>query len=502
MRVLQTPQAVVDWLRTRDVRGLCSDSRAVRPLDAFVAWPGAAVDARAYVGAARQSGARACLVEREGAERFDCDGDDVAAVPGLKALAGPIASLWYGRPSERLDVVAVTGTNGKTSSTWWIAQALSKLQQETAHSCGVIGTLGTGILPTLKHNGLTTPDPVLLAQTLSSFVERGVRVCAMEASSSGLAEHRLDGTRIAIAAFTNFTQDHLDYHGTMEAYWQAKRSLFDWPGLRAAVIFVDDPKGAELAEALTGRLDVWTVGTASSARLRARGLGYRLSPAGEGLSFEVLEGGTVHAVQTGLIGDYNAANLLVVLGCLRALGHPLDAAVQACSALQPVPGRMERLGGAGEPLVVVDYAHTPDALEQVLAALRGLAVQRGGRLWCVFGCGGDRDPGKRPLMGAIAERLADAVVVTSDNPRSEDPEAILAQILAGMAHAPAAVEPDRARAIAYALDRAAAADVVLLAGKGHETYQEVAGVRRPFSDRAEALAALERRRATSVGTPA
>lgn len=498
MRELHTPDQVVQWLRARGARALCSDSRQVRAGDAFIAWPGAATDARAFVGAARRAGAVACLVEREGVEAFGLDGDDLAALRGLKAATGPIASIWHGEPSRALDLVAVTGTNGKTSTTWWLAQTLSKMKRNPTVSCGIIGTLGTGVLPDIVHNGLTTPDPVLLARTLRAFADRGVTVCAMEASSIGIAEHRLDGTHIAVAAFTNFTRDHLDYHGSMDAYWQAKRALFDWSGLRAAVVHVDDPKGRELAHQLADRLDLWTVGTMNDARLQARAIGYRRTTQGEGLAFDVCEGDSAQPVHTQLVGDYNVANLLVVLGCLRALGYPLAAAAQACAHLQAVPGRMDRLGGDGRPLVVVDYAHTPDALEQVLRALRSLANDRGGNLWCVFGCGGDRDAGKRPQMGAVAERLADAVVLTSDNPRSESAEGILAQIRTGMTRPPRLIDSDRARAITEVVARqAAAADVVLLAGKGHEDYQEIAGVKRPFSDRAQALAALAQREPTA-----
>ncbi|GAB4204618.1 MAG: UDP-N-acetylmuramoyl-L-alanyl-D-glutamate--2,6-diaminopimelate ligase [Tibeticola sp.] len=502
MRELHTPEQAVQWLRARAARALCSDSRQVRAGDAFIAWPGAATDARAYVDAARRAGAVACLVERDGVDAFGLDGEDLAALRGLKAATGPIASVWHGEPSQALNVAAVTGTNGKTSTTWWLAQAISKIKRNTTVSCGIVGTLGTGVLPDIVHNGLTTPDPVLLARTLRAFADQGVTVCAMEASSIGIAEHRLDGTRIAVAAFTNFTRDHLDYHGSMDAYWRAKRALFDWPGLRAAVVHVDDPKGRELANQLAGRLDLWTVGTAGDARLQARAIGYRRTEQGEGLTFEVREGDGWVPVHTHLVGDYNVANLLVVLGCLRALGYRLPMAADSCAHLNPVPGRMERLGGDGQPLVVVDYAHTPDALEQVLRALRSLAAGRGGRLWCVFGCGGDRDAGKRAQMGAAAERLADAVVLTSDNPRSEPPQAILAQICAGMTRPPWLVESDRARAINEVVARqAAAADVVLLAGKGHEDYQEIAGVRRPFSDRAQALAALAQREPTTQEQP-
>ena len=347
---------------------------------------------------------------------------------------------------------------------------------------------------------MTTPDPVRLQRAFRQFADAGVRTCAIEASSIGLAEHRLTGTRIRVAVLTNFTQDHLDYHGSMEAYWQAKAALFSWPGLQAAVLNIDDPHGAQLHSALalaqqaqpTSPLDLWSISMHQSARLRAQDVVF----ADAGLCFTVVEGAEQHRLQTAVIGDYNVSNLLGVLAAMRALGISLASAVAACAALEPVPGRMQRIAMPGQPLVAVDYAHTPDALDQALRALRPLAQARGGRLWCVFGCGGDRDAGKRPQMGAAAQHRADCVVVTSDNPRSEAPEHIIHQILQGtIAGDTVWVEPDRAAAIGQALAQADSADVVLIAGKGHEDYQEMAGVRRPFSDMAQAQAALQRREA-------
>jgi UDP-N-acetylmuramoyl-L-alanyl-D-glutamate--2,6-diaminopimelate ligase len=278
----------------------------------------------------------------------------------------------------------------------------------------------------------------------------------------------------------------------MEAYWEAKAELFRWPGLQAAVVNIDDEKGLELRDLLQGgALDLWTVSCQQAARLQAQDIGYT----SEGLRFTVAEGGARHALQTHLVGQYNVSNLLGVLGMMRAIGVPLADAVAACGGLLPVPGRMERIHVAGQPLVAVDYAHTPDALDKALAALRPLAAQRGGELWCVFGCGGDRDPVKRPLMAAVAEKNADRVVVTSDNPRSEKPEAIISQILLGLSHADVVeVQADRARAIAETIAAARPQDVVLVAGKGHEDYQEIAGVRHPFSDQAHAQAALRARK--------
>jgi UDP-N-acetylmuramoyl-L-alanyl-D-glutamate--2,6-diaminopimelate ligase len=327
-----------------------------------------------------------------------------------------------------------------------------------------------------------------------------LRACAIEASSIGVEERRLDGTRLRTAIFTNFTQDHLDYHGSMAAYWQAKAAVFDWPGLQAAVLNIDDEQGAVLAETLAGRaLDLWTVSCKESARLQARDI--RLAE--RGLCFIVCEGAEQHALDTELVGDYNVANLLGVIAAMRTLGVPLAAAVNACRGLHPVPGRMECFNQPGLPLAVVDYAHTPDALAQVLQALRPLAAQRGGQLWCVFGCGGERDALKRPLMGAVAGQHADHVLLTSDNPRGEKPETILSQILLGLeGQTGVIVQSDRAQAIAQALQEAGARDVVLVAGKGHEDYQDVGGTRLPFSDREQVRQALRARASNQAGARA
>ncbi|MDR2851985.1 MAG: UDP-N-acetylmuramoyl-L-alanyl-D-glutamate--2,6-diaminopimelate ligase [Burkholderiaceae bacterium] len=522
MHTLTTPLEAAQWLHARVHGALSADSRAVDAGDGFIAWPGAATDGRRFVGAALAQGASACLVEAEGVQAFNFDGFEgpgaVAAYAGLKAATGPIAALYYAQPSRHIDVLAVTGTNGKTSTAWWLAQALGHLGTR----CGVIGTLGAGVPPALEYTGLTTPDPVRLQRQLRAFVDQGLGACAIEASSIGLAERRLDGTRIAAAVFTNLTQDHLDYHASMQAYWQAKAELFDWPGLRAAALNVDDRHGRMLALELRerGGLDLWTLSAAGSetdaetnagvdgdAGIRARLCARDVCYDAHGLRFVVAETGAAPQVlATRLIGQYNVPNLLGVIATLRALGHPLEQAVAACRALDPVPGRMECIAVPSTrpgppmplPLVVVDYAHTPDALAQALAGLRPLVRERGGQLWCVFGCGGERDRGKRPLMAAAAGKWADRLVLTSDNPRSEPPEAILAQMLRGLA-APQTgaqavqVEPDRARAIVQAIAQAAAQDVVLLAGRGHESHQEIAGERIPFRDHDHAAAALAAR---------
>jgi len=499
MQELHTPIQAARWLRSRVQGHLWADSRQVHRGDGFIAWPGAATDGRQYAATALSHGAAACLVERAGVEAFALEGEGFASYADLKTHTGPVAAEFYGHPSQALDVVAVTGTNGKTSTAWLLAQALSALPREMAMPCGVIGTLGVGRPPHVRSTGLTTPDPVQLQRTLGEFVVDGVKACAIEASSIGVEEHRLAGTLIRVAVFTNFTQDHLDYHGSMDRYWQAKRRLFEWQGLSAAVLNIDDAKGAELAQDLgTGALDVWTCSVHTPARLRASNVRY----GAQGLAFDVVEGAEVQPMQSRMIGLYNVSNLLCVLGAMRALGIPLLNAVQACSDLQAVPGRMECITTEGQPLIAVDYAHTPDALAQALAALQPLAQQRGGKLWCVFGCGGDRDATKRPLMGAIAAKLADCVVVTSDNPRSERPESIIAQILLGLPQGDqVTVQSDRAAAIAQAIAQAQAGDAVLLAGKGHEATQEIAGAKLEFSDRAHAEMALQGRNRQAEPAP-
>ncbi len=472
--------AALSWLHGRGVRGLCADSRHLQPGDAFIAWPGHAHDARTHVDDALAAGAPACIVEADGVERFAFEGRaQIAAMIDLKSACGELAAAFLGQPSDALQVLAVTGTNGKTSTAWWLAQALTSLGRR----CGVIGTLGVGSPPDLVPTGLTTPDPLSLQQAFRRFADEGFGACAIEASSIGIEEQRLAGTRIGIALLTNFTQDHLDYHADMASYWQAKRRLFDWSGLRAAVVNLDDPKGRSLADDLADRpLDLWTYSvTDLSARLSARQVVYLAG----GLSFELIEDGEVVPVYSSLIGEFNVANLLAVIGGLRATGVPLRDAAHACRALSAVPGRMQRVDDASTDIVevVVDYAHTPDAIEKALAALQPLADARGGRLWCVFGCGGNRDRGKRPLMAAAAERLAGQIVVTSDNPRLETPAHIIGDIVAGLqVPARAIVIEDRREAIAHALQQAASADVVLIAGKGHEDYQEIGERRFPFSD--------------------
>jgi UDP-N-acetylmuramoyl-L-alanyl-D-glutamate--2,6-diaminopimelate ligase len=372
----------------------------------------------------------------------------------------------------------VTGTNGKTSCSQWIAAALSRAGARS----GVIGTIGTGYPGALDEAGNTTPDALDLQARLARFRDEGARAVAMEVSSHGLVQGRVNGVRFACALFTNLSQDHLDYHGTMEAYAEAKARLFAMPGLQTAVLNLDDPLGANLAARLRGR---------------TRSIGYTLAAASGadeiirlGAGNEISSPWGAARLVTQQVGRFNLSNVLGVIGCLVAYGLPFSEAVAVVADLPPVPGRMEKI--AERPLVVVDYAHTPDALEKVLETLRPVARERGGKLVVVFGAGGDRDPTKRPLMGAAAARLADRVVITSDNPRSEEPEHIIDAVAAGVRGA-AQRDADRRRAIELAVREAAVEDVVLIAGKGHESYQEIAGRRFPFSDQAVAREALKGR---------
>jgi UDP-N-acetylmuramoyl-L-alanyl-D-glutamate--2,6-diaminopimelate ligase len=487
LALLQTPQQAANWLRERVPGQLQTDHRKLHAGDGFIAMPGLSVDARQFVPQALHDGASACLVDAQDAAQWNLIDARVAPYAGLKNHSAKIAAAFYEYPSREVQVLAITGTNGKTSSAWWLSQALNGMGSKPM--CAIVGTLGIGIAPTdaaslnsLSPSGLTTPDGVLLQHSLRNFADQRLDYCALEASSIGIEEGRLDGTRIRLAVFTNFTQDHLDYHGSMQAYWNAKRRLFAWPGLQAAVINIDDDQGAVLAAELADQapeIDLWTVSTHLPARMQARDI--ELSA--QGLQFTVVEGMQRCLLRTRIIGGYNVFNLLGVLASLRALGIDLSTAVQACSNLPAVPGRLQCVGGQGTPLAVVDYAHTPDALQKTLEALRPVAQQRGGALWCVFGCGGDRDNAKRPLMGAIAASKADHIVLTSDNPRSENPASIIAHILAGMGGQPhIQVQADRAQAIAESLSQADARDVVLIAGKGHEAAQEVAGQKFIFSD--------------------
>ncbi|MGZ5101650.1 MAG: UDP-N-acetylmuramoyl-L-alanyl-D-glutamate--2,6-diaminopimelate ligase [Usitatibacter sp.] len=461
---------------------LTADSRAVKMGSVFVAYPGSLRDGRAFIAEAIARGAAAVIFERNGFtwnERWEIPN---LGVDNLRARVSEIAGHIHGNPSETLWMVGVTGTNGKTSVSQWIGAAMDSLGRRSA----VVGTLGNGLVGERVEAKNTTPDPIVLQRLLAEYLRRGARAVAMEVSSHGLDQGRVAGVKFDVAVFTNLTRDHLDYHGTMEAYAEAKYRLFSARGLKCAVINVDDEWGAKFAQRLQGSgIDIITYGTGKAARLLATHIG--LSEAG--VRFRVEGEWGDGEVNASVLGAFNVSNLLAVLGALLASGIAFERAIGAVSALQAVPGRLERMGGGDSPLVAIVYAHTPDALEKALTALRP-TVAAGHRLVCVFGCGGDRDAGKRPLMGAKAAGLADQVIVTSDNPRNEDPHTIIEQIMSGIPRRRAEAIEDRQVAIFSAVHHARAGDVVLLAGKGHETYQEIAGVRHPFNDREVAAAAL------------
>ncbi len=406
-------------------------------------------------------------------------------IDNLRDHVGEIAARFFGRPSEAMRVIGVTGTNGKTSIVQLLASALEVLGARAA----TIGTLGAGLVGAVDAGERTTPDVISVHGLLAQFRDGGATDVAMEVSSHALDQGRVDAVAFALAVFTNLTRDHLDYHGDMNAYGAAKARLFAWPELRAAVINIDDAFGRELASGLKPGITLLRYGIDdTTAEIRARDIG----SSNEGLRFTLVTPWGEGEIATPLLGRFNVGNLLAVAGCLGALGYPFVQIHKALTQLRPVPGRMNRLGGEGDlPLVVVDYSHTPDALEQALASLRAHCA---GQLICVFGCGGERDQGKRPQMGAIAERLADRIIVTDDNPRGEDGDFIVAQIVAGLSRpAEATVQRDRARAIALALEQARRGDAVLIAGKGHEPYQEIRGIRHPFDDLDVARRALEAR---------
>jgi UDP-N-acetylmuramoyl-L-alanyl-D-glutamate--2,6-diaminopimelate ligase len=494
--------SVLAWLQANAAAGvqLSSDSRSLASGDVFVAYPVIGADGRKHIRHAISQGAAAVLYDPENFEWDPALGIPHLAVPALAEAAGPIANSFYGRPDAAMYTVAVTGTNGKTSCTQWLGNAFSRLGEPAA----VIGTLGAGLYrqgvpEAFESTGYTTPDAVLLQRSVAHLRGAGAQALAIEASSIGLHQGRLNGLHVDVALFTNFTRDHLDYHGDEAAYEAAKAILFDWPGLQHAVVNLDDEMGPRLVERLkrkapTTAIIGYTVqGKVAEGVAVLSATDIRTNQAGTVFHLDSPFG--TAQVKTQLIGQFNVSNVLGIIGVLAAKGVAWRAAVDAAEMLTPVPGRMQQLGGIEAPLVVVDYAHTPDALEKTLASLRQVTQQRGGQLWCVFGCGGDRDPGKRPQMGAAA-LAADHVVVTSDNPRSEDPAAIIADVVAGMTvsgQVPEQVFEDRAAAILWSVKHAAKADVVLLAGKGHETYQEIKGRKLPFLDADHAALALAAR---------
>jgi UDP-N-acetylmuramoyl-L-alanyl-D-glutamate--2,6-diaminopimelate ligase len=482
-------EGVAHPLRDLEVTDLALDSRHATPGSVFLACQGRTTHGITHAAAAVERGAVAVLWEpAPGIEAPTLPaGVVVHAIPGLRELAGELADRFFGRPSADLQVAGFTGTNGKTTSAYLLAQAADLVGRRGAY----LGTLGFGRTGALSDAGLTTPDVVSVHRRLAQARDSGARSLSLEVSSHALDQQRVAAVRFDTAVFTNLTRDHLDYHGTLEAYGDAKARLFRVPGLRCAVVNVRDEFGRGLATAIDASVERVLFSTSNELWVEP-GAGWirlpELRATSAGLTLHVESSWGAGTLRSRLVGEFNAENLLAVLGVLLGWGVPLQQALIALSSCAAPPGRMEAFGGGAQPLALVDYAHSPDALAKVLDAARAHAR---GRLFCVFGCGGDRDPGKRPLMGAIAESHADVVVVTDDNPRSEESRTILEQIIAGMREPEAAhVVADRAEAIHYALAEADAGDVVVIAGKGHEDHQLVGTEARPFSDRAVVLGAL------------
>lgn len=463
------------------IRELALDSRNVRAGDLFLAVPGGKLDGRAHMADALQRGAAAVAYEVEGADVLPITAVPLIPVKGLAAQLSDIAGRFYGEPSHHLNLVGVTGTNGKTSVTQLVAQALDLLGQH----CGIVGTLGTGFYGALHSGRHTTPDPISVQAMLADLKKAGAKAVAMEVSSHGLDQGRVSALAFDVAVLTNLSRDHLDYHGTMEAYAAAKAKLFAWSDLHCRVLNLDDGFGRQLAaEKHDSRLISYSLED-SSAYLYCRAATFD----DEGVRATLVTPQGEHHLRSTLLGRFNLSNVLAAVGALMGLDYPLDDILKVLPKLEGPVGRMQRLGGGDKPLVVVDYAHTPDALEKVLLAMRPHAK---GQLLCLFGCGGDRDRGKRPLMAEVVERLADGVLVTDDNPRTEAPAQIFDDIRAGFA-APDNVTfvAGRGEAIARLIGNARAEDVIVLAGKGHEDYQELNGVRHDFSDLVEAQKALD-----------
>jgi UDP-N-acetylmuramoyl-L-alanyl-D-glutamate--2,6-diaminopimelate ligase len=482
---------------------VCADSRHLESGDIFFAYPvghgNALRDGRQFIDAALKGGAAAVVFDPVGMDsrgKQYLDHPQCFAIENLAAKVGELCAQWYGYPSKELKIIGVTGTNGKTSITQWLAQALDASNHRTA----VLGTLGSGFPGALVQTGYTTPDAPKLQTQLAELRDTGAKQVAMEVSSHALHQERVAGTEIHCAVFTNLTQDHLDYHGNMADYAEAKAKLFQQPGLEHAVINLDDAFGRELAMNLLAKegLKVWAYALSQSAFQGFEKFGDRLSRtyakdillSGSGYNASFICDGVESAqLHIPLLGEFNVSNALAVWTVLLSQGMHFSVAAQKISQLNPVLGRMELipLGKAQKTeglLAVVDYAHTPDALEKTLQALHPIAEQRGGKIWCVFGCGGDRDASKRSLMGAVAERNADHILITSDNPRSEDPQVIMQMVRSGISGDAQNIQiiADRASAIMAAIRHADACDIVLVAGKGHETTQEINGKKFDFSD--------------------
>ena len=479
------------------VSGICSDSRQVDVGDLFLALADSVEASKKHVREAILRGAGAVVVSERLAGSIESGDVCVIAVADVCEAAGRIAHRFYAYPSRRLSLVGVTGTNGKTSVSHYVAHALQQVPRAGDKPlCGLLGTLGYGLYGALRAGVLTTPDTLSVHALLAEIADAGAEHAVMEVSSHGLAQGRVAAVEFNVGVFTNLSRDHLDFHADMHEYGEAKRQLFAVPTLSAAVVNADDEFGRELIRRMPETVQTFAYGL----QFDPRELGEKVTPVcgrvvaahRYSLTLEVNSSGVQAEFSAPLLGRFNALNLLAALGSLLACGVSLDVAAVALRNVPPVPGRMESFGGTDtEPLVVVDYSHTPDSLRTALGALR---EQSTGRLWCVFGCGGDRDTGKRAQMAAAAAELSDQIIITDDNPRTEDGDQIVADIVLGVPEQTEfQIVRDRLQAITQAVQSAAPRDTVLVAGKGHEPYQEINGLRRPFSDTASVRLALRGR---------
>lgn len=471
------------------IMGLSLDSREVKQQQLFIALNGNTVNAIEFINQAIEQGAAAVLWEADTSAGFidinwrkNAEGIDVPiiAVKNLSQLVGDLADRFYAMPSKDIAVCGITGTNGKTSCADFIAQMMS-----IDAPCGLLGTLGQGIYPELKETGFTTPDAIVCHQWLAEIKEQHVVFAVMEVSSHGLVQGRVNGIRFDSAVFTNLSHEHLDFHGDMGNYADAKMQLFKIPGLKNAIINVDDEAGRKIIDALDKNIRCIGYGINKDNKPDVYGSEIKLDQ--NGLSMNVVTPWGTGKVSAAIIGDFNASNLLAVLTVMLVQGIEFKEALKRISTIKSVAGRMQCFGGSDHPLVVVDFAHTPDALEQALVSLRQHTHDN---LWCVFGCGGERDKAKRPLMGAIAEQNADYIVLTNDNPRSENAKDIIDDIKSGMTSKNIKIEQDRHAAIHYAVSQAKAGDIVLVAGKGHENYQLIGNTKYPFNDAEEVMQQL------------
>ena len=460
----------------REITGLALSSKSVKAGDLFFAFPGVTTDGRKFIDDAIAHGAVAVLAEK-GEQLVTATKIPIFYLENLAFMCGIIAAQFYDQPSKKLQVVGVTGTNGKTSCAHYLAATFTQLGTKTA----VMGTVGNGIFgDALKMQNQTTLDPISIQRFLAEMVNQEVQVVAMEVSSHALMQGRVRGVDFSAAIFTNLTQDHLDYHGDMQSYWAAKRMLFEKWQIPHMIINADDQYGQELLADFPTAIAYCLDPVPSPLRERVRVRGDQIILSRDGIKCNIQTPWGDGVLQIKQIGRFNLSNSLAVLATLGALGIPLTDILKSMENLPLVPGRLQTFNAPNKPLVVVDYAHTPDALKNVLSTLRENCQ---GKLWCVFGCGGDRDAGKRPIMGSIAEQLADTIIITDDNPRTEKASAITTQIINGLDNAEKAIiEHDRTKAINYAIKHAAANDIILVAGKGHEDYQEIGKEKHHYSD--------------------